>query len=91
MILGLSSYTFGWAVGVRGQEPAQPLDEIGCLDPFAKRVGWIRPDEAVGMRVEACRSAALGRDDGEPMAIAGDQMGRGCRQTPGKQGDSFKR
>jgi sugar phosphate isomerase/epimerase len=32
MILGLSSYTFGWAVGVRGQEPASPLDEDGLLD-----------------------------------------------------------
>lgn len=32
MQLGLSSYTFGWAVGVRGHEPAQPLDEHGLLD-----------------------------------------------------------
>ena len=32
MTLGLSSYTFGWAVGVRGQEPARPLDECGLLD-----------------------------------------------------------
>jgi sugar phosphate isomerase/epimerase len=30
--LGLSSYTFGWAVGVRGYEPARPLDEHGLLD-----------------------------------------------------------
>ena len=30
--LGISSYTYGWAVGVRGQEPAQPLDEIGLLE-----------------------------------------------------------
>ena len=32
MKLGLSSYTFGWAVGGRGQEPARPLDEHGLLD-----------------------------------------------------------
>ncbi len=32
MKLGLSSYTFGWAVGVRGHEPSQPLDEHGLLD-----------------------------------------------------------
>lgn len=32
MRLGLSSYTFGWAVGVRGNEPVQPLDEYGLLD-----------------------------------------------------------
>jgi sugar phosphate isomerase/epimerase len=30
--LGLSSYTFGWAVGVPGFEPARPLDEQGLLD-----------------------------------------------------------
>jgi 3-oxoisoapionate decarboxylase len=32
MELGLSSYTFGWAVGVHGHEPACPLDEHGLLD-----------------------------------------------------------
>ena len=32
MQLGLSSYTFGWAVGVPGQRPARPLDEDGLLD-----------------------------------------------------------
>lgn len=32
MKLGISSYTFGWAVGVRGHEPATPLDEHGLLD-----------------------------------------------------------
>ena len=32
MKLGLSSYTFGWAVGVPGQIPALPLDENGLLD-----------------------------------------------------------
>src|SRR5881394_196129 len=32
MKLGLSSYTFGWAIGVRGHEPASPLDEHGQLD-----------------------------------------------------------
>lgn len=31
MKLGISSYTFGWAVGVNGQEPAQPLNEIDLL------------------------------------------------------------
>src|SRR5262245_60980645 len=30
--LGLSSYTFGWAVGVRGHEPEHPLDENGLID-----------------------------------------------------------
>jgi 3-oxoisoapionate decarboxylase len=29
--LGISSYTFGWAVGVRGFKPQSPLDEIGLL------------------------------------------------------------
>jgi sugar phosphate isomerase/epimerase len=32
ILLGLSSYTFGWAVGVRGFAPARPLDEQGLLD-----------------------------------------------------------
>ncbi len=32
MKLGLSSYTFGWAVGLPGHAPAQPLDEHGLLD-----------------------------------------------------------
>jgi 3-oxoisoapionate decarboxylase len=32
MKLGISSYTFGWAIGVRGSEPACPLDEHGLLD-----------------------------------------------------------
>ena len=32
MKLGLSSYTFGWAVGVRGHKPARALDEHGLLD-----------------------------------------------------------
>lgn len=32
MKLGLSSYTFGWAVGVRGHKPARALDEQGLLD-----------------------------------------------------------
>lgn len=31
MILGLSSYTFGWAVGVPGYAPTRPLDEHGLL------------------------------------------------------------
>jgi sugar phosphate isomerase/epimerase len=30
--LGLSSYTYGWAVGVRGHEPPLTLDEHGLLD-----------------------------------------------------------
>lgn len=32
MKLGLSSYTYGWAVGVRGHEPPLALDEHGLLD-----------------------------------------------------------
>ena len=36
MTLGLSSYTFGWAVGVPGSPPAQPLDEHGLLDRCAE-------------------------------------------------------
>ena len=32
MKLGLSSYTYGWAVGVRGDGLLQPLDEHGLLD-----------------------------------------------------------
>lgn len=31
MILGLSSYTFGWAIGVPGQMPAHPMDEQELL------------------------------------------------------------
>jgi hypothetical protein len=31
MILGLSSYTYGWAVGVRGHEPANRFDEHDLL------------------------------------------------------------
>ena len=32
MKLGLSSYTYGWAIGVRGHTPANPLDEQGLLE-----------------------------------------------------------
>lgn len=32
MKLGISSYTYGWAVGVAGHPPACPLDENGLLD-----------------------------------------------------------
>lgn len=32
MILGISSYTYPWAVGVAGYEPSRPLDESGLLD-----------------------------------------------------------
>lgn len=32
MELGISSYTYGWAVGVRGHDPAQPMDEHALLD-----------------------------------------------------------
>src|SRR5947209_774328 len=32
MILGISSYTYPWAVGVAGYEPARALDESGLLD-----------------------------------------------------------
>lgn len=32
MKFGLSSYTYGWAVGVHGHEPARPLDEQRLLD-----------------------------------------------------------
>ena len=32
MRLGLSSYTYGWAVGVPGHRPEQPLCELGLLD-----------------------------------------------------------
>ena len=35
MQLGLSSYTFGWAVGVPGHAPPRPLDEQGLLDQCA--------------------------------------------------------
>jgi sugar phosphate isomerase/epimerase len=36
MRLGLSSYTFGWAIGVRGHEPTRRLDEQGLLDQCVK-------------------------------------------------------
>lgn len=32
MRLGISSYTFGWAVGVKGSEPTRPLDEHGLIE-----------------------------------------------------------
>ena len=32
MELGISSYTYGWAVGTPGYPPPQPLDEHGLLD-----------------------------------------------------------
>src|SRR5918996_1033460 len=32
MKLGLGSYTYGWAVGIRGHEPPRPLDEHGLLN-----------------------------------------------------------
>lgn len=36
MILGLSSYTFGWNVGVPIHRPALPLDELGLIDQCLK-------------------------------------------------------
>jgi len=36
MQIGLSSYTFGWAVGAPGHAPARPLDEHGLLDKCAE-------------------------------------------------------
>ena len=38
MILGLSSYTYGWAVGVPRQEPARPMNELDLLEG-ARRYG----------------------------------------------------
>ncbi|UHG93075.1 sugar phosphate isomerase/epimerase family protein [Spirosoma oryzicola] len=38
MQLGISTYTYGWAVGVPGNRPAQPLDELRLLDQ-AVRLG----------------------------------------------------
>ncbi len=38
MKLGIGSYTFGWAVGVKGSEPDSPLDACGLLD-WASRQG----------------------------------------------------
>ena len=38
MILGLSSYTYGWAIGVPGNEPPQPMNEQDLLDR-AQRYG----------------------------------------------------
>jgi sugar phosphate isomerase/epimerase len=32
MMLGLSSYTYGWAIGVPGHLPAAPMNEQGLLD-----------------------------------------------------------
>jgi 3-oxoisoapionate decarboxylase len=32
MLAGLSSFTYGWAVGVAGRKPAHPMDEHGLLD-----------------------------------------------------------
>ena len=32
MKLGISSYTYSWAVGVPGHAPARPLDENDLLD-----------------------------------------------------------
>ena len=31
MILGISSYTFGWALGIPGHAPASPMDEQSLL------------------------------------------------------------
>ena len=36
MKLGLSSYTFSWAVGVPGRLPARPLDELALLNRCAE-------------------------------------------------------
>ena len=38
MKLGLSSYTYGWAIGVPGHEPARPMNEQDLLDR-AQRYG----------------------------------------------------
>jgi 3-oxoisoapionate decarboxylase len=36
MKLGVSTYTFGWAVGVKGCEPSVPMDEVALLN-FAEQ------------------------------------------------------
>ena len=38
MILGLSSYTYGWAIGVPGHQPARPMNEQDLLE-HAHRYG----------------------------------------------------
>src|SRR5690242_10061219 len=32
MKLGISSFTFGWAVGVKGHPPVSPMDHLGLLE-----------------------------------------------------------
>ena len=41
MKLGVSSYTFGWAVGVVGHQPAQPMDENDLLDYVVAHDLWL--------------------------------------------------
>jgi sugar phosphate isomerase/epimerase len=67
MILGLSSYTYGWAVGVRGHEPARPMDELVLLEQVRAhelkllQIGDNLPLETfVPDRLKALRESARG-------------------------------
>src|SRR4051812_20461368 len=52
--------------------PPKIFDEIGGLDPFAKSVGWIGPDETMRVRIEFRRHSGLGRDNRKPEPISSD-------------------
>src|SRR5688572_5329137 len=79
MLLGLSSYTFGWAVGVRGYEPSRPLDEFGLLDKCREhgvkllQIGDNLPLHTFdSARLE--RLAARARDDGVQLEIGARRL-----------------
>lgn len=74
MRLGISSYTFVWAVGVPGYPaPARPLTPLGLLDKavaLGVRVVWI-VDEVASARIGVCLDTAnsLGCSEGPDVVL----------------------
>jgi sugar phosphate isomerase/epimerase len=58
MRLGLCSFAYAWAIGVRGQEPPQPLTAVGLLDKAAAH-GLHLVQVADNLPLEALSAAEL--------------------------------
>jgi len=77
--VGVGIVVSGWVL--RSQRATGDLlEKVGGLNAFAERVVWIGLGKAVGMRIKASDCAGIGRDDGEAVAIASDEVRGGGRK-----------
>ncbi len=78
MILGLSSYTYGWAIGVPGHDPVRPMNEQDLLDR-AQRYGV--------KLVQVCDNLPLHRLPADRLSAFTDRVAReGVRVEVGSRG-----